>query len=99
MMRVNRGTIRQIGKTKGAATAAPAGRIAGTQRTHVPSAVVVGQVLDRGQVENSKLGPLPAGVKQVTCWCERTVVRVPLDDIVRGLTGSCGRANCHGPTS
>jgi len=34
----------------------------------------------------------------VTCWCDRTVVKVLLDDVVRGQTASCGRRGCQPPT-
>lgn len=37
----------------------------------------------------------PPGAARVTCWCERRVVIVALDDIVSGRTGTCGRADCH----
>lgn len=30
----------------------------------------------------------------VTCWCESEVVRVTLDDVRNGRTGSCGRVGC-----
>lgn len=31
----------------------------------------------------------------VTCWCERTVVRVAVDDVVIGLTRACHRPACR----
>lgn len=34
----------------------------------------------------------------VTCWCERRIVKVLLDDVARGLTATCGRPGCQPPT-
>jgi hypothetical protein len=31
----------------------------------------------------------------VTCWCERTYLRVPAAVVVDGRTGSCGHRQCH----
>lgn len=46
--------------------------------------------------------PSPARARRlvgldVLCWCERAVVGASPDDIRKGLTGSCGRADCHPP--
>lgn len=32
-----------------------------------------------------------------TCWCERKAVSVTPDDVRKGMTGSCGHAECHPP--
>jgi hypothetical protein len=37
------------------------------------------------------------GTVDVTCWCDRKVVRVPLPDIRDGRTASCGRPGCTEP--
>jgi hypothetical protein len=29
------------------------------------------------------------------CWCQRTTVWVRVEDLHRGMTGSCGEANCR----
>lgn len=31
----------------------------------------------------------------VSCWCEATVVYVPHDDVLNGLTGACTRPSCR----
>lgn len=31
----------------------------------------------------------------VACWCEATVVYVPHDDVLNGLTGPCTRPSCR----
>lgn len=33
----------------------------------------------------------------VPCWCERKMLRVSLDDIMRGKTGTCGARSCYDP--
>jgi hypothetical protein len=35
---------------------------------------------------------------QVTCWCEREVVWVHVEDVARGVTRSCWRAGCKRPS-
>jgi hypothetical protein len=43
-------------------------------------------------------GPARAtGMVDVTCWCDRTVVRATLDDVRAGRTGTCGRPGCGPP--
>jgi hypothetical protein len=31
------------------------------------------------------------------CWCDGVAVLVPRDEVLQGLTRSCGWARCHGP--
>lgn len=31
------------------------------------------------------------------CWCDGVAVLVPRDEVLQGLTRSCGWASCHGP--
>lgn len=33
----------------------------------------------------------------VTCWCERKVVAVPVEEMLAGLTRSCGKPRCAPP--
>lgn len=35
------------------------------------------------------------GTAAVTCWCERSVVRVPLGDVAEGRTRCCGSLRCE----
>jgi hypothetical protein len=35
----------------------------------------------------------------VFCWCETKIVRVSEENIWHGITGSCGRKDCHGPNN
>lgn len=34
-------------------------------------------------------------VREVTCWCESTIVEVSERDASEGRTGSCGRPDCR----
>jgi len=36
---------------------------------------------------------------QVECWCRTEIVWVPIEDVWKLLTGTCGRAVCKKPTS
>lgn len=36
-----------------------------------------------------------SGLLNVTCWCERKIVKVTPRSVWRGVTGSCGRPGCH----
>lgn len=38
---------------------------------------------------------LMRGRLAVSCWCESTVVFVPRDDVLAGLTGPCTRPSCR----
>jgi len=31
----------------------------------------------------------------VTCWCEATIVAVPVADVAKGITRHCGLAACR----
>lgn len=31
----------------------------------------------------------------VTCWCESTIVAVPVADVAKGITRHCGLAACR----
>ena len=32
---------------------------------------------------------------RVTCWCEATIVEVPMADVAKGITRHCGLAACR----
>lgn len=34
---------------------------------------------------------------KVTCWCELETVGVPISDVRKGITGSCGLWSCRPP--
>ena len=49
---------------------------------------------DYRQVRTETPAPEDGEKVDVMCWCEKQVVKVPIEDVRKGLTMTCGREDC-----
>ena len=69
----------------------------GTRPDHEPDHPAV--VSQRVEAAARRSVPREGACVAVCCWCEATVVEMPLAMVLDGLTGSCGRVECVPPAA